>query len=81
VLVIFKEYLGQQSTIFYKRCAHNLQIGICHRKHLAEHWDLPNTGIFYSKDIASEFSSTVGPAVSIQYIRYHSVSDVLVPVN
>jgi hypothetical protein len=25
---------------------------------LAEHWDLPNTGIFYSKDVASvEYSS------------------------
>jgi hypothetical protein len=23
-------------------------------KNLAEHWDLPNTGIFYSKDVASE---------------------------
>jgi hypothetical protein len=22
-------------------------------KNLAEHWDLPNTGIFYSKDVAS----------------------------
>jgi hypothetical protein len=22
-------------------------------KILAEHWDLPNTGIFYSKDVAS----------------------------
>jgi hypothetical protein len=21
---------------------------------LAEHWDLPNTGIFYSKDVASD---------------------------
>jgi hypothetical protein len=27
------------------------------RKNLAKHWDLPNTGIFYSKDVA--FANTV----------------------
>jgi hypothetical protein len=37
---------------FYKRFAHYLPIFII-RKNLAEHWDLPNTGIFYSKDVAS----------------------------
>jgi hypothetical protein len=26
---------------------------ISHRKSLAEHWDLPNSGIFYFKDVAS----------------------------
>jgi hypothetical protein len=30
-----------------------LNTHISHRKNLAEHWDLPNTGIFYSKDVAS----------------------------
>jgi hypothetical protein len=30
-----------------------LSIHISHRKNLAEHWDLPNTGIFYSKDVAA----------------------------
>jgi hypothetical protein len=38
---------------FYKRFAHYLPIFII-SKNLAEHWDLPNTGIFYSKDVASE---------------------------
>jgi hypothetical protein len=37
---------------FYKRFAHNLPI-FSHKKNLAEHWGLPNTGIFFSKDVAS----------------------------
>jgi hypothetical protein len=32
---------------------------ISHRKNLAEHWDLPNTGIFYSQDIASVSQDSV----------------------
>jgi hypothetical protein len=36
-------------NFFFKRFTH-----ISHRKNLAEHWDLPNTGIFYSKEVASE---------------------------
>jgi hypothetical protein len=26
---------------------------MCHRKNLAEHWYLPNMGIFFSKDVVS----------------------------
>jgi hypothetical protein len=37
---------------FYKRFAHNLPIFL-KGKNLAEHWELPNTEIFYSKDVAS----------------------------
>jgi hypothetical protein len=37
---------------FYKRFAQNLAKFLL-TKNLAEHWDLPNTGIFYSKDVAS----------------------------
>jgi hypothetical protein len=36
----------------YKRFAQNLAKFFL-TKNLAEHWDLPNTGIFYSKDVAS----------------------------
>jgi hypothetical protein len=34
-------------------------------KNLAEHWDLPNTGIFYSKDVASE--QEAGPRCNFDY--------------
>jgi hypothetical protein len=37
---------------FYNCFAHYLPIFII-SKNLAEHLDLPNTGIFYSKDVAS----------------------------
>jgi hypothetical protein len=37
---------------FYKRFAQNLAKFLL-SKNLAERWDLPNTGIFYSKDVAS----------------------------
>jgi hypothetical protein len=37
---------------FYKRFVQNLAKFLL-SKNLAEHWDLPNTGIFYSKDVAS----------------------------
>jgi hypothetical protein len=36
----------------YKRFAQNLAQFLL-SKNLAEHWDLPNTGIFYSKNVAS----------------------------
>jgi hypothetical protein len=36
---------------FYKGFEHNLHIFLI-RKNLAEHWDLPKTGILYSKDVA-----------------------------
>jgi hypothetical protein len=48
-------YLGKIKAAindFYKR----LHI-IYHRKNLAEHWDLQNTGVFYSTDVASEFKN------------------------
>jgi hypothetical protein len=39
---------------FYKHFAHNLPYThISHMKNLSKHLDLPNTGIFYSKDVAS----------------------------
>jgi hypothetical protein len=41
---------------FYKRFAQNLA-KFLFTKNLAEHWDLPNTGIFYSKDVASGASN------------------------
>jgi hypothetical protein len=53
VLVISKEYLDRNKLFFYNRFAHNLPIFII-SKNLAEHWDLSNTGIFYSKDVASK---------------------------
>jgi hypothetical protein len=37
---------------FYKHFAQNPAKFLL-SKNLAEHWDLPNTGIFYSKDVAS----------------------------
>jgi hypothetical protein len=37
---------------FYKRFAQNLAKFLS-SKNLAEYWDLPNTGIFYFKDVAS----------------------------
>jgi hypothetical protein len=40
---------------FYKRFAQKLA-KLLLSKNLAEHWDLPNTGIFYSKDVASGIS-------------------------
>jgi hypothetical protein len=52
VLVISKEYLDRNKLFFYKRFAPNLPIFLI-SKNLAEHLDLPNTGIFYSKDVAS----------------------------
>jgi hypothetical protein len=45
--------LENPSVFLYKRLTHNLPIFLI-GKNLAEHWDLPNTGIFYSKDVASE---------------------------
>jgi hypothetical protein len=44
--------LRQQLTIFNKRFAQNVA-KLLLSKNLAEHWDLPNTGIFYSKGAAS----------------------------
>jgi hypothetical protein len=43
-----------------------------HRKNLAEHWDLPNTGIFYSKDVASAKGGTfvLAPVSKAQKITY-----------
>jgi hypothetical protein len=32
---------------------------ISHQQAVAEHWDLPNTEIFLSKDVASVFLQTV----------------------
>jgi hypothetical protein len=51
----------------YKRFAQNLPkflIG----KNLAENWDLPNTGIFYSKDVASKYYSIV-----VNYSKLHLI--------
>jgi hypothetical protein len=58
VLVISKEYLDRNKLFFYKRFAHNLPIFLI-SKNLAEHWDLPNTGIFYSKNVASVHNLTL----------------------
>jgi hypothetical protein len=41
-----------KNYFFYIRFAQNLAKFLL-SKNLAEHWDLPNTGIFYSKDVAS----------------------------
>jgi hypothetical protein len=54
VLVISKEYSDSNKLFFYRR-AQNLSKFLL-SKNLAEHWDLPNTGIFYSKDVASELT-------------------------
>jgi hypothetical protein len=34
---------------------HTLSTHISDRKNVAEHWDLPNTGILYAKSVACEF--------------------------
>jgi hypothetical protein len=39
-------------VFFYKCFTQNLAKFLL-SKNLAEHWDLPNTEIFYSKDVAS----------------------------
>jgi hypothetical protein len=39
---------------YFLHVLHIIYTHISHRKNLAEQWDLPNTGIFYSKDVASE---------------------------
>jgi hypothetical protein len=51
VLVIFKDYQDINKLFLQTFCTKSTHIS--HRKNLAEHWDLPNTGIFYSKDVAS----------------------------
>jgi hypothetical protein len=68
VLVISKEYLDRNKLFFYKRFAHNLPILLI-SKTLAEHWDLPNTGIFYSKDVASRKGQNPHPDILESQIR------------
>jgi hypothetical protein len=38
---------------YFLQMFRTLSTEISPRKNLAEHWDLPNTGIFYSKDVTS----------------------------
>jgi hypothetical protein len=47
-------YRDSNKLFFYKRFAQNLAKFLL-SKNLADHWDLPNTGIFYAKDVASAF--------------------------
>jgi hypothetical protein len=49
---MFKEYYYSNKLPYFMFGAKSNHISP--RKHLAEHWDLPNTGIFYSNDVASE---------------------------
>jgi hypothetical protein len=42
-------------------CSKSSQISF--KKNLAEHWDLPNTGIFYSKDVASVVHSVLSKSL------------------
>jgi hypothetical protein len=39
---------------FFTNVAHIIYPYFSYRQNLAQHWDLPNTGIFNSKDVASE---------------------------
>jgi hypothetical protein len=61
---------------FYKRLAQNLAKFLL-SKNLAEHWDLPNTGIFYSKDVASGYEMfanllcTVAQIYTVRYTLYN----------
>jgi hypothetical protein len=67
VLVISQDIKTAINYFFYKYIVHNLPIFLI-AKNLAEHWDLPNTEIFYSKDVAS-----------VQYtiaVRYSMVSKI-----
>jgi hypothetical protein len=41
------------SINYFLQTFRTLSTHISHRKNLAEHWDLPNTGIFYSKNVVS----------------------------
>jgi hypothetical protein len=54
VLVISKEYWDSNKLFFFTNVSHILYPYFS-RKNLADHWDLPNTGIFNSKDVASGF--------------------------
>jgi hypothetical protein len=63
---------------FFKRFAKNLAIFLL-SKNLAEHWDLPITGIFYSKDVASELSDHVTGTGTRTVDQYKAVSGSLDP--
>jgi hypothetical protein len=55
---------------FYKRFKHNLPTVLI-GKNLAEQWDLPNTGIFFSKDVASVKHYSKGiPVWTATHIEY-----------
>jgi hypothetical protein len=41
-------------TLFFQRFKLNISL-ISHQQAVAEHWDLSNTDIFQSKDVASGF--------------------------
>jgi hypothetical protein len=51
VLDLSKEYKNS-NKLFFTNVTKSTYIS--HRKNFAEHLDLPNTGIFYSNDVASD---------------------------
>jgi hypothetical protein len=53
VLVISMNFKTAINYFLYLGFPQNLSIFLM-SKNLAEHWEMPNTGIFYSKDVASE---------------------------
>jgi hypothetical protein len=58
VLVISKDIKTAINYFLQTFCVYSTHVS--HRKNVAEHWDLPNTGIFFSKDVASAYSYVYG---------------------
>jgi hypothetical protein len=72
-------HIKTAKTIFYKHFAHNLPIFLI-GKYFAEHWDLPNTGIFYSKDVVLAMAAYQYMA-DIQNVQNHAIVTLTIKIR